>query len=152
MLFKTQHHTASVGGSFELCIHINPCICLLTVTISSDGTAIVSQRTSTLMMLRSIMSQELLCHCFLFNVFHQQVREPAETLFYFIFFNWQTACFAYDQTFKLIRFHIINKADVAGSTFVDLLWLQGSTYVFFDLMFCFCPFFDPFSKVCCHRR
>ena len=50
-------HTASVGGSFELGIHNNPCICLLTVTISSDGTAIVSQRTSTLMMPRSIMSQ-----------------------------------------------------------------------------------------------
>ena len=52
-------HTASVGGSFELCIHNNPCICLLTITISSDGTAIMSHKTSPLMMARSIMLNEL---------------------------------------------------------------------------------------------
>lgn len=43
-----------IGESLELGIHINLSIFLLTVTISSDGTAIVSQN---LMMARSIMLQ-----------------------------------------------------------------------------------------------
>lgn len=55
LLFKP----IQVGGSRELYIHISSCICLLAVTISSDGIAIVSYRTSTLMMARSIMLNEL---------------------------------------------------------------------------------------------